>query len=116
MPHRGLSLRRPYVLCMTIVCGIIMLGMMGLATAQVPVDPALASYQPSRVSEGSHQYGSDDVEHPHDPLGGGVPRLYPNVTIQIEGKGTSSAPPALIASTAMRADEPRHEAFRRGCL
>ena len=40
----------------------------------------------------------------------GFKKQYPNVSIQIEGKGSSTAPPALIAGhRAARPDEPRDE-------
>ena len=58
-----------------------------------------------------HRLGHD--EQRDDAVGGGLPRLYPNVKMQIEGKGSSTAPPALIDGTAqfgpmsrpMKADE-----------
>jgi phosphate transport system substrate-binding protein len=35
-----------------------------------------------------------------DAVGRGLLRLYPNVKIEIEGKGSSTAPTALIAGTS----------------
>jgi hypothetical protein len=45
MPHQDVSPRRPPMLRTTIVVGLVLLGIMGTATAPVTVDPALLSYQ-----------------------------------------------------------------------
>ena len=49
-------------------------------------------------------------EQPHDALGARPsPKMYPNVKVQVEGKGSSTAPPALIAGTAQFGPmSPRH--------
>jgi phosphate transport system substrate-binding protein len=120
MPHRGLSPHRPHVLRTTIVVGIIMLGMMVTATAQVPVDPALASYQRVRGIAGNlTSMGSDTLNNLMTLWAEGFRAVYPNVNIQIEGKGSSSAPPALIEGTTQlgpmsRAMKPsEHDAFEK---
>jgi phosphate transport system substrate-binding protein len=101
MPQRGLSPRRPHVLRTTIVVGIVMLGIMVTATAQVTVDPALSSYQRvSGVSGNLTSMGSDTLNNLMTLWAEGFRAVYPNVNIQIEGKGSSSAPPALIEGTA----------------
>jgi phosphate transport system substrate-binding protein len=64
MLHRGLSPHRPHVLRTTIVVGIVMLGIMVIATAQVTVDPALSSYQRvSGVSGNLTSMGSDTLNN-----------------------------------------------------
>jgi phosphate transport system substrate-binding protein len=101
MPHRRLSPRRPHVLRTPIVLGLVMLAIMGIATAQVPVDPALTSYQRIRGVGGNlTSIGSDTLNTLMTLWAEGFRAMYPNVNIQIEGKGSSSAPPALIAGTA----------------
>jgi phosphate transport system substrate-binding protein len=101
MLHRRLSPRRPHVLRTTIVVGLVMIGLMGTATAQVTVDPALPSYQRvSGVSGNLNSMGSDTLNNLMTLWAEGFRAIYPNVNIQIEGKGSSTAPPALIEGTA----------------
>ena len=40
-------------------------------------------------------------------------KYYPNVKVQVEGKGSSTAPPALIAGTAQFGPMSRHDALDR---
>ena len=47
--------------------------------------------------------GSDTLNNLMTLWGEGFKKLYPNVLVQIEGKGSSTAPPALIAGTAQLA-------------
>jgi hypothetical protein len=64
MLYRGLSPHRPHVLRTTIVVGIVVLGIMVTATAQVTVDPALSSYQRvSGVSGNLNSMGSDTLNN-----------------------------------------------------
>ena len=51
MPSCGVSPRRPPVLPTALVGGLLLLGLLVTATADMPVDPALASYQ--RVDGGA---------------------------------------------------------------
>lgn len=68
---------------------------------QVSVDPALEPYQPtSGVSGNLNSIGSDTLNNLMTFWAEGFRALYPNVNIQIEGKGSSTAPPALIEGTA----------------
>jgi phosphate transport system substrate-binding protein len=65
------------------------------------VDPALAKYQRVAGLTGNlDSIGSDTLNNLMTFWAEGFRRLYPNVRIQIEGKGSSTAPPALIAGTA----------------
>ena len=71
------------------------------ATAQVTVDPNLPSYQRvGGVSGNLNSIGSDTLNNLMTLWAEGFRAIYPNVNIQIEGKGSSTAPPALIAGTA----------------
>jgi phosphate transport system substrate-binding protein len=73
-----------------------------LAKAQaVKVDPALPAYQKtSGVSGSLSSVGSDTMNNLMTFWAETFRKLYPNVKIQVEGKGSSTAPPALIAGTA----------------
>jgi phosphate transport system substrate-binding protein len=71
------------------------------AQAQVQVDPALSSYEPvSGVSGNLKSIGSDTLNNLMTLWAEGFNAMYPNVKIEIEGKGSSTAPAALIAGTA----------------
>ncbi|NOX55166.1 MAG: phosphate ABC transporter substrate-binding protein [Planctomycetes bacterium] len=65
------------------------------------VDPKLPSYTPVQGVSGSlKSVGSDTMNNEMALWAEGFQRFYPNVKIEIEGKGSSTAPPALIAGTA----------------
>lgn len=65
------------------------------------VDPALPAYQAgSGVSGNLKSIGSDTLNNLMTLWAEGFQSAYPNVKIEIEGKGSSTAPPALIAGTA----------------
>jgi phosphate transport system substrate-binding protein len=67
----------------------------------VPLDPALPDYQPtSGISGTLSSVGSDTMNNLMTFWGETFSRSYPNVRVQVEGKGSSTAPPALIAGTA----------------
>lgn len=71
------------------------------ADEAVRVDPALPSYQQvSGVSGNLNSIGSDSMNNLMTYWAEGFAKFYPNVKIQVEGKGSSTAPPALIARTA----------------
>jgi phosphate transport system substrate-binding protein len=74
----------------------------GLAFAQaVQVDPGLGSYQKvSGVSGNINSVGSDSMNNLMTLWAEAFLKMYPNVKLQVEGKGSSTAPPALIAGTA----------------
>jgi phosphate transport system substrate-binding protein len=76
--------------------------MVGSAYAQaVKVDPAIPDYEKtSGVSGNLNSIGSDTLNNLMTLWAEGFQKLYPNVRIQIEGKGSSTAPPALIKGTA----------------
>jgi phosphate transport system substrate-binding protein len=68
-------------------------------TAQV--DPSIPPYQVvSGVAGNLNSIGSDTLNNLMTLWAEGFRAKYPNVRIQIEGKGSSTAPPALIDGTA----------------
>jgi len=72
-----------------------------LTAANVAVDPALPAYENvSGVSGTLNSIGSDTLNNLMTLWAEGFKARYPNVNIQIEGKGSSTAPPALIEGTA----------------
>jgi phosphate transport system substrate-binding protein len=67
----------------------------------VPVDPAIQPYkQVAGVSGNLSSIGSDTLNNLMTLWAEKFNKMYPNVKIQIEGKGSSTVPPALISSTA----------------
>jgi phosphate transport system substrate-binding protein len=67
----------------------------------VQVDPALPAYQrTSGVSGSLSSVGSDTMNNMMTLWAEALRKFYPNVKVQVEGKGSSTAPPALIAGTA----------------
>ena len=71
------------------------------ASEALKVDPALPAYSAvSGVSGNLSSVGSDTLNNLMTLWAETFNKLYPNVKIQIEGKGSSTAPPALIAGTA----------------
>lgn len=72
-----------------------------LVDAQVKVDPKLPDYKPvSGVSGSLKSVGSDTMNNEMTLWAEGFMRHYPSLKIEIEGKGSSTAPPALIAGTS----------------
>ena len=68
---------------------------------KVEVDPTIAAYtQVSGVSGNLNSIGSDTLNNLMTLWAESFKKNYPNVNIQIEGKGSSTAPPALIEGTA----------------
>jgi phosphate transport system substrate-binding protein len=71
------------------------------AAEVVKVDPALPSYQKtSGVSGNINSVGSDTMNNLMTLWAEAFLKMYPNVKVQVEGKGSSTAPPALIAGTS----------------
>ncbi|NGO38682.1 phosphate ABC transporter substrate-binding protein [Limisphaera ngatamarikiensis] len=69
--------------------------------APVQVDPDLPVYQRvPGVSGNLNSIGSDTLNNLMTFWAEGFQALYPNVRIQVEGKGSSTAPPALIEGTS----------------
>jgi phosphate transport system substrate-binding protein len=75
---------------------------LGISAGQVlKVDPAIASYQKASGISGSlSSIGSDSMNNLMTLWAETFRKYYPNIRVQVEGKGSSTAPPALIAGTA----------------
>ncbi len=72
-----------------------------VASAQVQVDPGLPAYKAtSGVSGNISSVGSDTLNNLMTFWAEQFAKYYPNAKVQIEGKGSSTAPPALIGGTA----------------
>ena len=75
--------------------------MAALSTFAADVDPKLPVYEKTtNVSGTLNSIGSDTLNNLMTLWAESFQRMYPNVTIQIEGKGSSTAPPALIEGTS----------------
>jgi len=71
------------------------------ADEAIKLDPNLKAYaKVSGVSGNLNSIGSDTLNNLMTLWAEGFRKQYPNVKIQIEGKGSSTAPPALIEGTA----------------
>jgi len=67
----------------------------------IVLDPALKGYiKVSGVSGNVNSIGSDTLNNLMTLWAEGFRKQYPNIKIQIEGKGSTTAPPALIEGTA----------------
>lgn len=84
-----------------VAAAIVGLAMAQPVVAQVEVDPGLPEYRPVQGISGTlKSVGSDTMNNEMALWGEGFRSHYPNVQIEIEGKGSSTAPPALIAAAA----------------
>ena len=73
----------------------------GATTAADTMDPRYKAYQStSGVSGTLKSIGSDTLNNLMTLWAEDFRKIYPGVKIEIEGKGSSTAPPALIAGTA----------------
>ena len=71
------------------------------AIAGVTVDPALPGYAKDGDVEGSlKSIGSDTMNNEMALWAEGFRGFHPGVKVEVEGKGSSTAPPALIAGTS----------------
>jgi phosphate transport system substrate-binding protein len=72
-----------------------------VASGLPKLDPALPAYKAvSGVSGNISSIGSDSLNNLMTLWAENFGKFYPNAKIQIEGKGSSTAPPALISGTA----------------
>jgi len=72
-----------------------------IARTQAQIDAPLPSYKKSSGISGTlNSIGSDTMNNLMTFWAEEFKKFYPNVKIQVEGKGSSTAPPALIAQTA----------------
>jgi phosphate transport system substrate-binding protein len=85
---------------LTILGAVVLTASAGFASP-VKLDPGLTAYKPvSGVSGSLSSVGSDSLNNLMTLWAETFNKHYPNAKIQIEGKGSSTAPPALIAGTA----------------
>jgi phosphate transport system substrate-binding protein len=84
-------------------------GAAGLAAAAGPsLDPNLPAYRPVEGLRGTlNAAGSDTMLELQTLMAEEFNKLYPQVKVQIEGKGSSTAPPALIQGTVQLGDMSR---------
>ncbi|HTF88599.1 MAG TPA: PstS family phosphate ABC transporter substrate-binding protein [Planctomycetota bacterium] len=76
-------------------------GSAAFAQSAIKLDPAFPAYKAAQgVSGAIKSVGSDTMNNLMTLWGEGFKSSYPNVTIEIEGKGSATAPTALIAGTA----------------
>src|SRR3989337_2688918 len=81
--------------------GVVLLAAGGWAIAEVKVDAGLQAYKATAgVSGNISSVGSDTLNNLMTLWAESFNKFYPNAKIQIEGKGSSTAPPALIAGAA----------------
>ena len=86
-----------------VLCGVAVSALsLGPVYAQaLKVDASITGYQKvSGVSGNINSVGSDTMNNLMTLWGETFSKNYPNVKIQVEGKGSSTAPPALIAGTS----------------
>ncbi|HEV3115493.1 MAG TPA: PstS family phosphate ABC transporter substrate-binding protein [Gemmataceae bacterium] len=71
------------------------------AAAQVSVDAKIPEYKPAEGVSGTiKSIGSDTMNNLMALWAEGFHKSYPNVQIEVEGKGSTTAPPALISGAA----------------
>jgi phosphate transport system substrate-binding protein len=91
---------RKRIWCAAVAAGAAVLGTVAVADA-VKVDASLPSYEAVQgVSGNIKSVGSDTMNELMTLWGEGYRTMYPNVKIEIEGKGSSTAPPALTEGTS----------------
>jgi phosphate transport system substrate-binding protein len=88
--------------CVAMLAGVIVVGWsLAFASGPPKLDLALTPYKPvSGVSGNVSSIGSDTLNNLMTLWAESFNKFYPNAKIQIEGKGSSTAPPALISGTA----------------
>lgn len=87
--------------CVALLGALVSVVPSAYADEAITLDPALKAYvKVSGVSGNVNSIGSDTLNNLMTLWAEGFRKQYPNVKIQIEGKGSSTAPPALIEGTA----------------
>ncbi len=91
----------PWFLWLVLIMTIVLVSGPAMAAEAIKLDPNLKAYaKVSGVSGNLNSIGSDTLNNLMTLWAEGFRKQYPNVKIQIEGKGSSTAPPALIEGTA----------------
>ncbi len=84
-----------------LTAALLMVTVVAAHAEKVTVDAKIKKYTPTAGVAGNlGSIGSDTLNNLMTYWAEGFKKKYPNVNIQIEGKGSSTAPPALIAGTA----------------
>jgi phosphate transport system substrate-binding protein len=88
-------------LAVSLATGLAWVGLTAAASAQVKVDKDLAAYKSVRGVAGQmSSVGSDTMNNLMTLWGEGFKKQYPRVVLAVEGKGSATAPQALIEGTA----------------
>jgi len=84
-----------------VTVALLALGAASAHAEKISIDKKLPGYKPvAGVAGNLNSIGSDSLNNLMTYWAEGFKKKYPNVNIQIEGKGSSTAPPALIAGSA----------------
>jgi len=84
-----------------LISGLTVLLSVSLVAQAIKIDPKLPRYKKKEgVSGKLSSIGSDTMNNLLALWGEAFKKFYPNVVIEFEGKGSSTAPPALLAGTA----------------
>jgi phosphate transport system substrate-binding protein len=84
-----------------LTAALLMVTVVAAHAEKVTVDSKIKTYKSAAGVAGNlGSIGSDSLNNLMTYWAEGFKKKYPNVNIQIEGKGSSTAPPALIAGTA----------------
>jgi len=84
-----------------LTAALLLVSVVAAQAEKVSVDPKIKKYTATAGVAGNlGSIGSDSLNNLMTYWAEGFKKKYPNVNIQIEGKGSSTAPPALIAGTA----------------
>ena len=95
------STAKPSLWCLALLWALAASIPSAYADNAITLDPGLKGYvKVSGVSGNVNSIGSDTLNNLMTLWAEGFRKQYPNVKIQIEGKGSSTAPPALIEGTA----------------
>jgi phosphate transport system substrate-binding protein len=98
--QQTMNIRKRLTATVAALSAVVTLGSTAFAEP-VQVDKALKGYAKTQGVAGNlNSVGSDTLNNLMTMWAEGFRKLYPNVNIQIEGKGSSTAPPALIEGTA----------------
>ena len=84
-----------------LTAALLMVTVVAAHAEKVTVDSKIKAYKSAAGVAGNlNSIGSDSLNNLMTYWAEGFKKKYPNVNLQIEGKGSSTAPPALIAGTA----------------
>lgn len=84
-----------------VTAALLTLSVASAQAAPTHIDAKIKNYTPvAGVAGNLNSIGSDSLNNLMTYWAEGFKKKYPNVNLQIEGKGSSTAPPALVAGTA----------------